>query len=159
MKANRAFFSGLTAGAILTIIMAILRQIGWLQINFEMTLGTLGTTPGLNAWIIGFHLHLLVAGVFALFYGEIFEKAKRAGAKMGMLVALIQAVVVGIALGFLPVIHPRLGEEIPVPGFFAINYGIFDVVMIFALHAIFGLIVGVLYEKPLHAGAQDYVRT
>ena len=159
MKANRAFFSGLLGGIVLTILLAGARVIGISELNLEMTLGTLGTTPDLNAWTIGFVLHLMLAGVFALVYGQIFEHLARAGVGIGLLVGLLHAVVVGIVLGFLTWIHPVLGAELPAPGFFAAGLGLDDVLVFLAVHMIFGMLVGVLYEKPLHAGAVDYRRT
>jgi hypothetical protein len=157
MKANRAFFAGILGGIVMTIIMALLRQTGAVELNYPMLLGTMAIRPGMEAWITGFFLHLLLAGLFAMLFGEVFEIIKKGGALPGIFVGIAQAIVVGIILGVLPAIHPNLGETMPVPGFFAINYGWADVLANFGAHLVFGLIVGGLYATPLRAGETSYL--
>ncbi len=159
MKANRAFFSGLLAGVAITVLLAFARWLGFGQLNLEMLLGTFGTLPGLNAWILGFHLHLLFAGIFGLFYGLLFEAFDRSGPAAGLVLGLAHAFVVGILLGVLSAFHPVMGDELPGPGWFAASYGFDDVILLFAVHAVFGAIVGELYEEPLRSGHGNYVET
>jgi hypothetical protein len=160
MKANRAFFAGVLGGLVMTILLGVARGVGLAELNLEMTLGTVAIRPDLNAWILGLFLHILLAGVFALLYGQLFEVFRRAGPLMGVAVGLSHAVVVGVILGVLSRLHPTVGTAaLPDPGFFATNLGATDVIIFFAVHVVFGMIVGTLYEKPLHAGDLSYRST
>lgn len=143
----------------MSILMAASRGLGLTHLNFEMTLGTLATGPGLNAWIVGFHLHIVLAGIFALAYAFFFEIRHDAGVVMGVLAGVLQAVIVGGVLGVLPLIHPRLGTELAAPGYFASALGPGDMALLFLVHMIFGATVGALYGRPLSAGGDaEYVR-
>lgn len=156
MKMNRAFWSGILGGVIISILLAIGRWAGLVELHLEMLVGTFATERGMNAFSIGAAMHLVFAGLLGLIYGRVFEAIKWAGTGAGALVGLIHALVVGGILGILSVLHPQLGVTMPDPGFFAANYGTLDVVGLFVTHLVYGIILGGLYEEPLSAGATNY---
>ena len=159
MKANRVFFSGIFAGLLLTLLTVYFRGVaGWIEWNFEMLVGTLFVSRGdINAWIIGMVGHLLLAGGFALLYGLLFEKMRRAGVFMGLFVGLLHALVIGVLLVLFPLLHNLLSTGLETaPGIFASNYGGSDVLVFFLMHLLYGSLLGGLYGRPLSAGDPGY---
>lgn len=98
-------------------------------------------------------IHLIVSGVIGVIYAAAFETiTHRAGAALGVAFSLVHSVLAGIIVGILPAVHPRIPEAIPAPGFFMSAMGVMGVIGLFVLHAIYGAIVGAMYQ-PVHGGS------
>jgi hypothetical protein len=99
----------------------------------------------------------MMSVAFGIVHGAILEAldvtSSGEGLWVGALLGLGHAMVVGVALGMMPLVHPRLrtasrqGEDLlEAPGFFGMSYPLPTVIGLFMLHALFGLIVGVIYS-------------
>lgn len=109
-------------------------------------LGTMVADPGTTAWIIGFVMHLMISGLIALIYAWGFEHVThRAGWAVGAGFSLIHSVIAGMAMGMIPLIHPRMPNPVMPPGFFMANLGTIGPVIVFMFHAVYGAIVGAIY--------------
>jgi hypothetical protein len=132
----------LGAGAI-SAASAILRAIG-LNIHIELILGTMfGMQPSPAAYALGLAIHLAIGGAFGLLYGWLMETVwDRGGASMGMILGVLHAALIGMAVGLTPQWHPMVPERIPDPGPYFANIGAVGVVCFFAIHVLYGAIVG-----------------
>lgn len=157
MRAGQAFGAGVVGGIAMSIAMWLARMMG-MHVDISMTWGTMFLPAGSAAWILGFVIHLIVSGLFALGYAWAFENiTHHAGAWTGVLFSLVHTVIAGIFLGFLPMMHPRIPEAMPAPGWFMSNQGAMGVIGLFVLHAIYGAVVGAMYH-PVHLRADEPVR-
>jgi hypothetical protein len=152
MKWGRAFWSGVIAGAVMTILMAFARASG-MPVNMSLMLGTLtGLAPSPGAWLIGFAMHLAISGLIAFSYAWGFETVShRANAGIGTLFAAMHVVLAGFFLGVIPAIHPFMPTQINPPGIFLANLGVAGIVAFVALHLLYGVIVGGMYGPIRHA--------
>ena len=80
--------------------------------------------PGTAAFIAGLLIHLVVSGLIELMYAWGFEHVThRAGWLAGVAFAVIHTLIAGLFMGMLPMMHPRMPEPMPPPGFFMANLG------------------------------------
>jgi len=151
MNTGRAFLAGVVGALAMSVMMALARAMG-MPANLEMLLGTmLGLEPGPTAWMLGLMMHLVAGGVFALFYAWGFENLQTAGAGIGSLFGLGHALVAGVFMGMMPMIHPMVPEVLPAPGPFMANLGMMGIVAEIVLHLLYGAIVGAMYV-PVRTG-------
>lgn len=152
MRYGRAFASGVAGGLVMTILMTLGRTVD-IPLSFEAILGTLvGLGPGWTAWLVGFALHLVLAGVTAFLYAWGFAHLPGHGNRViGAFFGLAHGAVVGVLLGLVPDVPGRL----PHLGFFMSALGPVGVVATFLLHFGYGAVVGWAYgdlERALEPG-------
>lgn len=154
MKTGKAFVAGVAGAALMSVLMFLARTVMGMEVHLEMMLGTMiGLAPGTTAWIVGFVMHLMLGGVFALGYAWAFENLlHRAGAGAGALLGLPHVLAAGLAMGLIPMLHPLIPEQMSAPGVFMSSLGAMGVVAEVVLHVIYGAVVGVLYG-PVHVPA------
>jgi hypothetical protein len=159
MKAGKAFLAGVIGAIAMSVILWIARNWMGIPAHMEMMLGTMVVpNAALTAWLVGFAIHLLIGGVLALVYAWGFEHiTHRAGWLVGVGFGLIHAVIAGLGNLMVPAIHPMIPERMPAPGAFMANLGIIGIVAEFALHAVYGAIVGALYGPVIHQRAPQPV--
>ncbi len=148
MKSKKAFSAGITGAVVMTVLMFLGRAFGLTALNLEMALGSMLTqTLGAATWILGFGMHLIAGGVFALVYAWGFENiSHHSGAGTGTWYGVIHTLISGIVvLGLMPAVHPLIPEVLAAPGMFAINYGALTATAFIALHLIYGAVVGSMY--------------
>jgi len=100
------------------------------------------------AVVMGAMIHAGMSVVFGLIHGAVFSAADidSAQAAWGLLFGLVHWAVVGMALGMLPLMHPRIrGGEMGAPGFYALRYPPMTAMGFLMLHLLFGMIAGALY--------------
>lgn len=143
MRAKRAIVFGVLGASAISVTSAILRAIG-VPIHLELILGTMfGTQPGPGAFVLGLAIHLAIGGAFGLLYGWLMETVwDHGGAAMGMILGVVHAALIGMAVGLTPQWHPLVPERIPDPGPYFANIGTVGVVCFFAIHVLYGAIVG-----------------
>lgn len=108
--------AGLVGGVAMTALGWLVRQVG-LEMNAEMMLGTMVSTPGVTAWMIGLLMHLTISALIALAYAWGFEHVThRAGAAVGLGFAVIHIVIAGVVMAMIPAMHPMIPEQMPAPG-------------------------------------------
>ncbi len=150
MNAGRAFVAGMVGGAAMSALMWMARAMG-MPANLEMMLGTMVADPGTTAWIIGLAMHLMLSGAIALIYAWAFEHVThRAGWLVGAGFGIVHAIIAGIVMGMIPMIHPRMPSPVMPPGAFMSNLGAMGVVAVFMLHLVYGAVVGAMYGPPVH---------
>lgn len=146
MNIGRAIIAGAAGGVAMTVLGWIVRQFG-LEMNAEMMLGTMVSSPGSTAWIIGFGIHLMLSVLIALLYGVGFERVThRAGATVGLGFAVIHVIIAGFVMAMIPAMHPMIPEQMPAPGAFLANMGGSFVALFVFEHLLYGAIVGALYR-------------
>ena len=146
MKLLRAICVGLAGAAAMSVVMAMARMAG-MPVRFEMWLGSWVTGEvGFPTWLLGLGLHLAVGAAAALGYALVFEKvAHRAGLREGLATSMFHAVIAGVALALLPMVHPLVPSELAAPGAFLSNMGTEGMLAFWLLHLLYGGIVGSTY--------------
>jgi hypothetical protein len=142
--------------------MGIFMMPGQMKMNLLKMLGTMMVPAGVMAYVAGAMIHAMMSIVFGLIHGAIFTAADitSAEAAWGLLFGFVHWAIVGMALGMVPMMHPRMRYDgprlVPVadnpdselqepPGFYALNYPPGTAMGFLMLHLLFGVIVGVLY--------------
>lgn len=150
MKAGKAFVAGMVGGAVMSALMWMARMMG-MPANLEMMLGTMVADPGTTAWMIGFVMHLMLSGAIALIYAWAFEHVThRAGWLVGAGFGIVHAIIAGMVMGMMPMMHPRMPNPVMPPGAFLSNLGTMGVVAEFMLHMVYGAVVGAMYGAVIH---------
>lgn len=170
MSVEGAVVGGLIGGA---AMVAVLYSMNWMlpeqmKMNLLLILGAMVVPIGAMAYVVGLMIHAMMSIAFGLIHGGILEAsgvdAVGAGIGLGVLLGFVHAVIVGMALGMMPLVHPRMrplqGKLLPAmvgvspapeeevldpPGFFGLNYPPLTVMGFFMLHIMYGLIVGASY--------------
>src|SRR5262245_23310675 len=113
MKIQRAAAFGVLGAIMMSVVMAFARRLG-LPVHLELMLGTMTKLPpDMTAWWLGFGIHLGLGAIFGIVYGALFERLlMSAGAVEGIMISLPHAIVAGVGLAVLPVIHPLMPHEL-----------------------------------------------
>jgi len=127
-------------------IAAVLRVAG-VPLQIELVLGTMtGVAPGPLALALGLAIHLTVGTLFGLAYAVLFERVwAHGGAGTGMLLGVIHAAFFGVFIGFTPQFHPHVPGRVADPGPYFASAGTLGILAFFALHLLYGAIVGAGY--------------
>ena len=145
-----AILAGLIGGAVMAIMlyMGILMFPQQMKMNLFMMLGSMMLPVGAAAFVMGAMVHAGMSVAFGLIHGAVFAAAdiNSAEAAWGLLFGVVHWGVVGIALGMMPLMHPRMRSgEIDEPGFYALRFPLMTAMGFLMLHLVFGVIVGALY--------------
>jgi hypothetical protein len=152
MVARRAFGAGVLGAAVMSVLMAVSRGLGF-PVKLELVLGSYitGSTDA-RGWVVGFLAHFAIGGLFGIVYALGFGRGMRhAGVLPGLALGALHALAAGLVLVALPRVHPLIPDEIVAPGPFMANLGLMGVISFVGLHLLFGAIVGELC-KPLEEG-------
>jgi len=143
MRAQRAFVFGVIGATAISVISAVLRAIG-IPIHLELILGTaFGGAPSAATFVLGLAMHLAIGGAFGLLYGWLFETVwDHGGAMMGLILGFLHASLVGMGVGLTPQWHPLVPGQLADPGPFFANIGVSGVLCFYAVHLVYGAIVG-----------------
>ena len=146
MRLIPAILYGVLGASAISVASVLLRAVG-IPIQLEMILGTMsGLVPGNAAFALGLVMHLALGGAFGVLYAWLFESVwRRGGASMGMILAFLHASLVGMAVGLTPTFHPLIPAQIRAPGAYFSAFGTAAVVAFFAIHILYGAIVGAGY--------------
>ena len=151
MKVGKALIAGTVGGVAMTLLAWLARQMG-IGMDAEMMLGTMVSSPGSAAWLIGFVMHMMLSVAIAFIYAWGFERVThRAGAVVGLGFAVIHVILAGMVMGMIPAIHPMIPEQMPAPGAFMANMGTTFIALFVIEHLMFGTIVGAMYGPVVSA--------
>jgi len=151
MKVGKALIAGIVGGVAMTLLAWLARQMG-IGMNAEMMLGTMVSSPGNAAWLIGFAMHMMLSVAIAFIYAWGFEHVThRAGVVVGLGFAVIHVIIGGMVMGIIPAMHPMIPEQMPAPGAFMANMGTTFVALFVIEHLMFGAIVGAMYGPVVSA--------
>ncbi|MEX2272455.1 MAG: hypothetical protein WD690_13360 [Vicinamibacterales bacterium] len=149
MNLGRAFVAGVVAGVVMSLGLAVGRAMG-MPANLELMLGTMVLPAGTGAFMAGMVMHLMISGLIALIYAWGFETlTHRSSALIGAGFGFIHAIIGGLFMGMMPMMHPMIPEMMPAPGVFMSAMGMMGVLAEFVLHILYGATVGALYA-PIH---------
>ncbi len=145
-----AILAGLIGGGVMAAIlyMGIFMLPDQMKMNLFMMLGSMMLPIGAAAFVMGAMMHAGMSVVFGLIHGAIYAAADMDSdeAAWGLLFGLVHWAVVGMALGMLPLMHPRIRSgEVDAPGFYALKFPLMTAMGFLMLHLVFGVIVGALY--------------
>jgi len=145
-----AILAGLIGGGVMAAIlyMGIFMLPNQMKMNLFMMLGSMMLPVGAAAFVMGAMVHAGMSVGFGLIHGAVFAAADIDSAEWawGLLFGLVHWAGVGMALGMLPLMHPRIrNEEIAAPGFYALSFPPMTAMGFLMLHLVFGVLVGVLY--------------
>ena len=145
-----AILAGLSGGAVMAVIlyMGIVMMPQQMKMNLFMMLGSMMLPVGVGAFVMGAMVHAGMSVVFGLVHGGLFAALDidSAWAAWGLLFGVAHWAVVGMALGMMPMMHPRMRSgEIEEPGFYALRYPPMTAIGFLMLHLVFGVTVGALY--------------
>jgi hypothetical protein len=151
----KAFFAGVIGAACIAAILGVAIGLGFKVLDFSMMWGTfVGLAIGPAAWIAGFGIHLLVGGLFALVYAAIFKAFSGAGAFRGGVIGVVHAIIAGLAIAFLPLLHPlMISGRMTNPGPYFSGHGLAGILFFFGVHMVYGVTVGWLYARWVPAAA------
>ena len=145
-----AILAGLIGGAAMAAIlyMGILMMPRQMKMNLFMMLGSMVLPVGAAAFVMGAMVHAGMSVALGLAHGAVFALADIDSdwAAWGLLFGFVHWAIVGMALGMMPLMHPRIRSgEIDAPGFYALRYPPMTAMGFLMLHLVFGVIVGALY--------------
>lgn len=155
LDVGKAILAGLIGTGAMTVVM----YMGYfmnMRMDMPMMLGTMFLAKGTTAWALGLMIHLMMGAVFFVVYAVLFEALSIESGIVGWAVifGLAHGASAGAAMGMMPAMHPRMataagpdaGDTVPNPGMFALSMGVMGPMALLALHAIFGLIGGLVYK-------------
>ena len=148
-----ALAGGFVGTIVLTTGSLLAQQLGWTRMDIALLLGTAFTAERGRAIATGYAIHFVNGLLFSLVYGFIFAATDQAGWLFGLALGAAHGAIAGGGLlnVLLPVVHPRMGKSwtdarsaplLEAPGFLLSNYGRATLVLTFALHLVYGAIVG-----------------
>jgi uncharacterized membrane protein YagU involved in acid resistance len=148
--------SGFLATLALSTVLSGSQGLGLTRMNIPYLIGTFLTPDRERAKFYGFAIHMVNGLAFSVLYVLVFEARHLANWWFGMLLGLAQALfVLTVGMNLMPAVHPRMAREqhgptakrqLEPPGFMALNYGFRTPVSVFIAHAVFGAILGALYQ-------------
>ena len=148
-----ALAGGFIGTLVLTTALRMANELGLTRVDLPFLLGTAVTGDRARAKALGYLLHLVAGGVFALVYYALFGAIGTSGWPLGALFGLLHGIVTATAVVsiLLPVVHPRMGSALSAadtspllepPGFLMRNYGRGTPIATLLAHIAYGAIVG-----------------
>jgi len=148
--------SGFLATLALSTLLSASQGFGFTRMNLPYLIGTFVTPQREKAKVYGFMIHLANGWIFSILYVLVFEARHLANWWFGALLGLAHALfLLTVGMSLMPGIHPRMASEqhglnanrqLEPPGFMALNYGVQTPISVFLAHAVFGAILGSLYQ-------------
>jgi hypothetical protein len=153
MTVSGALAGGFVGTLLLTTGLGAATELRLTRIDLPFLLGTAVTADRVRARALGYGLHFFFGLGFAGIYYAIFQAIGEAGWWLGSIFGLVHALFAGTALVnvILPLVHPRMGTPfssassaplLEPPGFLLRNYGTSTPLVMIAVHAVYGAVVG-----------------
>ena len=149
-EGGAAVAAGLIGGA----IMALLLYLGiavvptQMKMNLFRLLGTMLLEEGTAAYVLGGMVHAMMSVVFGLIHVALYTAFDLESnlAAWGLLFGVGHWMIVGMALGMMPIMHRGIRSgSIEAPGFYALSYPRMTAMGFLVLHLVYGVLVGVFY--------------
>ncbi len=149
------FVAAIGAGLLGGTVMAALLYMGLammpsqMKMNLFYLLGSMMLREKVMIYMAGIMAHAVMSIAFALIHTGVFEATGLDSnlAAWGLLFGLVHYLMTGMALGMLPMVHPRIRDgELQAPGAFALSYPKGTAMGFLMLHLVYGVLVGVFYD-------------
>ena len=140
-------WAGLVGGVTMTVIlsMGIAMMPNQMKMNILYLLGSMMVRQKAKAYIAGIMIHGAMSISFALAHAGVYRAFGLDSnlVAWGPLFGLVHYLVVGMALGMMPMMHPRIkAGEIQAPGVYGLSYPMATAAGFLMLHLLFGVLVG-----------------
>ncbi len=144
-------WAGLLGGGVMTVIlyMGIGMMPSQMKMNLLYMLGSMMVKQKVMAYMAGAMIHAMMSIAFALAHVGVYEALGVDSNLLawGLLFGLVHYLLVGMALGMMPMMHPRIRSgDIQAPGAYALSYPKATAAGFLMLHLLFGLLVGGFYD-------------
>ena len=144
-------WAGLLAGSTMTVIlyMGIAMMPRQMKMNLLYLLGTMMFRQRVMAYMAGLLMHGIMSVSFALAHVGVYQAFDLDSnlVAWGLLFGFVHYLVVGMALGMMPMMHPRIqAGDLQAPGAYALAYPMLTTAGFLMLHLLFGGLVGGLYD-------------
>jgi hypothetical protein len=152
MRVRRALSAGVLASVAALLVAWGVRRATGATLDPAGSLGRLLLPASWAMWssvvlTAGAVAHIAGGALLGLAYAAVFEwVTRRAGALVGLALAVPHAVVTGLAFAFLPLLRPELFAASP-PGAFLAYGGAGATVSLLAFVLVYGALVGALYGR------------
>lgn len=163
-----AFVAGIVATLIMTGLIVMARGMGMSRVPaFELITGSMMSANRGTALVMGAMIHYIVMGtvVFGLIYAALFVAVGTASWLAGLIIGIIHGILVGMMMPMMPSMHPRMqqtpaavgaagagsggqgGDEVSIypPGMFGANWGAMTPWGILMGHAVYGVVLALVY--------------
>lgn len=135
-----AIIAGLVATAIMTAIMYMAPYMGFPKMDMMGMIGTMFTERGSGATILGAVVHFMMGAIFAIIYAFLWASVIGAPTWLwGIIFGLVHGIIAIAVMPMMKGMHPR-------PEAFEMGSGTMAIVGILTGHAIFGLVVALVYS-------------
>jgi hypothetical protein len=146
IRAGMEFIAGMTGGVAMSAVMLSGRAAD-LPVSLEWLLGLIvfgGPHRSFDGWMLGFGLHLVLAGAIGIAYGRLLDQlGQGAGWRVGATVGAVHGVLAAIVL--------TLARLPLAPGPPAAMHDAQRIAVLFGVHLVYGGIVGAMYP-PVRVG-------
>ncbi len=150
------FLWGAVATLLMTLTEAAAQRWGVSRMSLAFLIGSGFTADRRRALWVGLVLHFLLGWVLALPYAWVMEDLGRTGWWIGGILGLLHgAAFLGLVAPALPLVHPRMADELhgpeptawlQPPGWFAANYGRLTPAVSLVGHLLYGIVLGAFYR-------------
>lgn len=147
---------GAVATLVMTLVEAAAQWRGLSRMSLAFLIGSGFTADRRRALWVGLLLHFLLGWILALPYALVMEDLGRTGWWLGGIGGLLHgAAFLGLVAPLLPLVHPRMADEIhgpeptvwlQPPGWFAANYGRLTPAVSLVGHLLYGIVLGSFYR-------------
>ena len=151
MDVAAAIGAGLVAGAVMgaLLYMGIAVMPSQMRMNLFYLLGSMMFRQRIIVYTAGSIVHAALSIVFALSHVGIYQLfgLESSFAAWGLLFGFVHYLVVGMGLGMMPIMHPRIrAGELQAPGAYALGYPKATAAGFLMLHLVYGVLVGAMYD-------------
>ncbi len=149
-EAGAAVAAGLIGGAVMALLlyMGIAMMAAQMKMNLFRLLGTMLLEEGTAAYVLGGMVHAMMSVLFGLVHVALYIALDLESnlAAWGLLFGVGHWMIVGMALGMMPMMHRGIRNgSIDAPGFYALSYPRMTALGFLMLHLVYGVLVGALY--------------
>ena len=148
---KKAVLGGALGALAWELVVRALIVFGMPMFDIVRILGTMvlgAGSPAWQWWVVGMGMHAVVGCVWATFYAYFFWSLfDTHPVFQGILFSLLPAVLAGLIM--VPQMDLMLNGAHPPLRVFAVGLGVLGPISIFAGHFIYGLVLGVMYVRPV----------
>lgn len=149
-EGGAAVAAGLIGGAVMALLlyMGIAMMAAQMKMHLFRLLGTMLLEEGTAAYVLGGMVHAMMSVLFGLAHVALYIALDLESnlAAWGLLFGVGHWMIVGMALGMMPMMHRGIRSgSIDAPGFYALGYPRMTAMGFLMLHLVYGVLVGALY--------------
>jgi hypothetical protein len=148
--AGAAVGAGLIGGAVMSMLlyMGIAMMPRQMKMNLFLMLGTMMFRDRMMAYMAGAMMHAGMSIAFGVAHVALYTAfgLESALALWGAVFGVAHWMMSGMGLGMIPMVHPLMRSgQMEAPGALALRYPAMTAMGFFALHIVFGVVVGTTY--------------